>query len=531
MTGAEGDGRATFTVHARPTIEDWLARWKNRLYPYRPRFQDRRFWAVQGLVLLIAGTHLAAELLKLLGHAPYLGSEPRVALASFVTVSLFYVPVVYAALNFGFAGSIATALWCTVLTMPNVVVFHGGMERVREFFQIGIVDAIAFFVGQRVDRESRARHLAEAAGTALRASETKYRSLFESTPLAILLLDGSGRVVEANPAAGVLFGKELPSLKGLPAVDLLAAEDLEEFVSPSRNHRRRAAYRLVRPADASEVYVEPTTTVVNDSQGQPAIQLLLRDVTEEHQRQTGLRTYAAHVLRAQEEERKRIAQELHDEIVQKLVLLCRRLDAVESAGASAPAGMIGELREARRSAEEVAQGLRDFAGTLRPSILEDLGLVPSVRRLLLDLEERTGAKGRLKVEGEERRLPGDVELGLFRIAQEALRNVERHARARRVAVAMSFEADAARLEVVDNGLGFLLPAGTRDFAASGKLGLLGMQERAELLGGSLEIESGPRRGTRVSVSIPLPEQGGLAAQDPVRTSQSQKRTPTRGHGP
>ena len=492
--------RQTVSTLFRPKLRGWLDSGKGHLYPYRPRFRDRRFWAVQGMVVLIAGIHSAFEILKLMEYVPAHAHS-----LSFVPISLFFIPVVYAALNFGFAGSVATAMWCTVLAVPNLVVFHPGMERVGEIVQLGAVDAIAFFVGQRVEREIGARRSAEAAGAALKTSEMKYRGLFESSPAAILVLDSAGIVVEANPAAGALFGESTASLSSKGITDLVGPADAERLLKNSAGKKRRDPYFVLRPREGSEVYLEPAFTRISDPRGGPFTQVLLRDVTQERQRQAGLRAYATHVLRAQEEERKRIAQELHDETVQSLVLLCRRLDTMEGATVFSPPSAIDTLHEVRAIAEGAVQGLRDFARALRPPTLDDLGLVTSIRILVEDLSERAEMGGQLKLEGEERRLLPDTELGLYRIAQEALRNVERHAQAAHVSVAVAFSAHDVRLEVRDNGVGFSLPPAPGDFAANGQLGLMGMQERAEIVGGRLDIHSGPGKGTRVSVYIPLEE--------------------------
>jgi signal transduction histidine kinase len=216
-----------------------------------------------------------------------------------------------------------------------------------------------------------------------------------------------------------------------------------------------------------------------------------------------LKAYTAYVVRAQEEERQRMARELHDDTIQSLLLLCRRLDGLQGVGESPPTSTFDRLQEAREIAEEVVTGLRDFTKTLRPPILDDLGMVTSVRRLLTDLTERTKIKSQLRVAGEDRRLPPDTELGIFRIAQEALRNTERHAEATRIAVTLTFTKDEVRLEVIDNGVGFSRASVSNDFTASGHLGLISMQERAELLGGRLKIKSSPGNGTRVNASVPV----------------------------
>ena len=120
----------------------------------------------------------------------------------------------------------------------------------------------------------------------------------------------------------------------------------------------------------------------------------------------------------------------------------------------------------------------------------------------MDLTERTHMKGRLRVLGKERRLPGDVEVALFRVVQESLRNAERHSQGTRVAITIDFTEAECRLHVSDDGIGFVLPAGPSDFAMRGQLGLLGVQERVELLGGRFEIRSRPGNGTTLTVSIP-----------------------------
>ncbi len=216
-----------------------------------------------------------------------------------------------------------------------------------------------------------------------------------------------------------------------------------------------------------------------------------------------LRAYAAYVIRAQEVERQRIARELHDGTIQSLILLCRQLDGLQGTSESESSSLNDVLREARGTAEEVVNELRDVTKALRPPILDDLGMVTSIRRLLADFTERTKIKSQPKVLGEERRLLSDEELGMFRIAQEALRNVERHAEATHVAVTITFAKHETRLKVVDNGVGFSMASPSGNVAAGGQMGLRSMQERAELLGGKLEIQSSPGNGTTVIVSVPV----------------------------
>ena len=474
-------------------LRGWLKQARNRLYGYRPRFKERRFWVVQVLVFVLVVVH---NIFEAVGGVGTLGA------LYFVPLSLLLVPVMYAAVTFGFVGAVATALWAAVITIPNLILQHEGVERLWEIFQILIVVAMAFFVGQRVDQERSTRRQAEAVGDALGASEMKYRGLFESSPIAILVLDTNGTILNANPAAGALFAKATKTIKGMAVADLVGKENERKLLTPSQKDNWQEASLVLRPGDGSEVYLELTHTKISDSQSNIAIQVLLRDVTQEWHRQAGLRAYAAHILRAQEEERQRIARELHDETIQTLVLLCRRLDAVGGGSKVLPSTLKRELQEARKITEEAVRELRDFAKALRPTALDDLGVVTSIRRLLTDCTERTGVQAKLKLVGKELRLSRDIELGMFRIVQEALWNMERHSRATKVAVTITFGQYEVRVDIKDNGLGFDIPL---NLGTSGHLGLLGMRERAELLGGKWDIQSSPGKGAIATVSIPLPE--------------------------
>lgn len=343
-----------------------------RLYPYRPRPHDRRFWGIQVLLAAIAAVHFALESQRLLEQA-----EAHIHSLFLLPISLFFVPVVYAALSFGLPGAVATAAWATILAIPNLVLFHDPPEQLGELVQIAMVDAVAVLAGGRVERELRLRRRAEAASAALQS-------------------------------------------------------------------------------------------------------------------------YAARVVRAQEAERKRIAQELHDETVQKVVAVCRQLDTAEAA--ALPETARSAIHDARGTSEAIVAELRDFARALRPPALEDLGLVSALRRITTELAERARVSVALEVSGDERRLQPDVELALFRIAQEALRNGEHHARASHVRVAIAFDPSTVRVEVSDDGVG-IHARSAQDFAAGGSLGLLGMRERAEMAGGTLEVRSSPHAGTNVIATV------------------------------
>lgn len=216
-----------------------------------------------------------------------------------------------------------------------------------------------------------------------------------------------------------------------------------------------------------------------------------------------LRFYVRQITRAQEDERKRIARELHDETTQALAALSRRLDAISMDSEQLPEPIIQRLEEMRQLTHDTLQGVRRFGQDLRPSTIDDLGLLPTLEGLTTDLIEKGRIKAELKVLGDKRRLSPEAELNLFRITQEALRNVEKHSAASRVVITVAFSADKVRITIEDNGRGFKPPDRTGELAATGKLGLSGMHERARLLGGTLLIQSEPGRGTRVIVDMPV----------------------------
>lgn len=214
----------------------------------------------------------------------------------------------------------------------------------------------------------------------------------------------------------------------------------------------------------------------------------------------GQRRYVAMVTRSQEDERRRIARELHDGTVQALVAIARRLELI--AQHSQDPGMLSELAAVRQQVSEAANEVRRFSRELRPLVLEDLGLVAALRYLSNQHTEQYGTPVNLTVHGTLRGLPADQELVLFRIYQETLTNISKHAQATRVDALLEVDAEGLTMEVVDDGQGFEAEMAPTDLAQRGHFGLMGIQERVQLLGGRLAIESTPGRGTQVRIWLP-----------------------------
>jgi signal transduction histidine kinase len=225
-----------------------------------------------------------------------------------------------------------------------------------------------------------------------------------------------------------------------------------------------------------------------------------------------LHEYAVRMLNSQEEERKRLSRDLHDETAQELVGLMQRIDlcrlaAVDRGHPQDNPELMANLDELAELTERTLAGVRRMSQALRPLILEDLGLVAAVQAIADELEQDL-SKARVfcEVIGAEQRLEPEAELTAFRIVQEALTNVRKHATdADRVYVTIQFEPDALQIDVEDNGQGFYLPERkpeTNGESLGAHLGLLGMRERAELLDGTLTILTRPGQGTRVDLVLP-----------------------------
>ena len=219
------------------------------------------------------------------------------------------------------------------------------------------------------------------------------------------------------------------------------------------------------------------------------------------------------VIRAQEEERRRIARELHDETSQALTALVVGMETAAMAPEAERARFQKKLTELKELAVETLEDVHRLIYDLRPSVLDDLGLVAGLRWYADSRLQSAGVQVRVSVKGDEKRLPAEVESTLFRIGQEAISNATRHARATDVLMALDFQDGSITLEVKDDGVGFDVASVTNSGGPRPGWGILGMQERATLLGGTLQIESEPGKGTHVKVSIPLGEESGDDAED------------------
>lgn len=215
--------------------------------------------------------------------------------------------------------------------------------------------------------------------------------------------------------------------------------------------------------------------------------------------QQSLHSYIGAITSGQEEERRRLARELHDDTLQALIALNQRLQ-LASLARMEPA-TASTLAELQTLADQTIANLRRFTRALRPVYLEDLGLVTALEALAREVSQAGNVPIDFRQIGPERRLTPEVELALYRLAQEMLNNVIHHAQASQATLALAYSPENVMLTVSDAGCGFMVPDNPAEFAPSGHFGLLGMHERAELIGAQLDIRSAIGQGTQISVTL------------------------------
>ena len=342
----------------------------------------------------------------------------------------------------------------------------------------------------------------------LAISERNYRQLFENASDAIWVHDWEGNITAANEAAAKLVGYSTEELKKMNVRKFLSEESLNLTGQIRQKLLEREPVeqlyeqRMMRK-DGTEAILLLSTNLVTENGKPTGFQHIARDVTEERRMQDSLRYYLSQITKVQEEERKRIARDLHDDTSQVLYALSRQVDNFTRDNVALTPNHATFLKELRQQLNNTLEGIRRFTQELRPPMLDDLGLSAALRWQVSDLEKRSGVEAELTVSGIERRCSAEVELIIFRIVQEALRNVEKHAQASRVEVAIEFDEGKTKVSICDNGKGFDLRESLADLPRTGKLGLAGMEERVRLLNGTLKIESKPGEGTRVMIAVPI----------------------------
>jgi len=487
--------------------------------------RSRRFWMIVIVVIAVALVWQIVVITATQSSAP--------SAIDFVPLGLFLVPVLFASINFGMTGGIVVSGVVVLVTIPWFVRAIRADDPVDAWFdvvQVLVLVVVAYFVGRGVTGERKARMAAEASRQAHSLAEARYRDLFETNSEPILLFGEDGVVQEANAAADRLFGSDRVQ-PGRTLADLVGPKLAGELVAadgamlPVNLRATVAPGTPVGENDSAGIY-QPVVNQMVTIDEEPVRQLVLRDLTEEARRRERLEAYALSVVHGQEDERRRIAQELHDGPLQVLIHLCRQIDALAAlqltdapaqhevvrigagaalvewdSGARASTVRPPNLTEVRTLVESVVDEIRGISRGLRPPLLDDLGLEAALQRLCDEAERSMDVTMSLTVSEEvPARLLPEIELVVYRIAQEALSNAARHSGAQKVEVSLGTDGPMLQLRVTDDGEGFEVPAEGGEPALS--LGLSGMAERADLVGGAMHLRSRPGGGTVITVDIP-----------------------------
>ena len=363
-----------------------------------------------------------------------------------------------------------------------------------------------------IKRVKPAKPQPRSAAYALKVSELRYRRLFETAQDGILILNAdTGQIDDVNPFLTDMLGYSKAQLKGNRLWDIVPFKDVEASKAEFRELQREAYVRYedlpLQTSTGKSINVEFVSNIYLVD-GVRVVQCNIRDITQRRRAEDKLKSYgyklqvlSRRLLEAQETERKNIARELHDEIGQSLTVLQLNLQAIlQSSGIKSREACV---RQSLEVVDCVLEQVQDISLNLRPLILDDLGLESALRWFTERQAALVGLKARFLADPLERRLDALVETGCFRVAQEALTNVVRHAKAKNVSVELHKEGRQIHLRVRDDGVGFDV-GGVREKAERGvSLGLLSMEERAALAGGGLELKSDPKNGTEVHAWFPL----------------------------
>jgi PAS domain S-box-containing protein len=344
------------------------------------------------------------------------------------------------------------------------------------------------------------------AQKALRESEERYRELFENARDALYVHDLSGRYTSFNRAAEELSGYSRDEILGKHFSNFVAPRSLKDArtnLCKKLDLEGETTYEIeLIKKDRSRVPVEVSSRLIYEKGRPVGIQGVARDITDRKRAREALRTYSQRLIEAQEAERQVIARELHDEIGQ--VLTAVRINLQSLGGSAQPDSQSLALDDSLIIVDEALARVRELSLNLRPSVLDNLGLSSALRWYVDRYAQRSGIVAALKSDLQEgRRLRVELETACFRIVQEALTNVARHARATQVRVVLTSSNGTLNLKIKDNGIGFNVDALLKDSPPAQALGLRGMEERAVAARGSFKIDSASMRGTEVSVSLPL----------------------------
>ena len=359
---------------------------------------------------------------------------------------------------------------------------------------------------QQVELETQNRELREAQ-QALEESRNRYADFYDFSPAAYVTLTDEGLIAEINLTAARLLGQFRTLLPGKAFVTFVARPDAVKFLHHLHQCRQAETgviAELTLATAGRTVQVQLTTIRANQSEGH-LFRTVIIDLSERKQREADLertneqlRELSSRLHSAIEQERARIAREIHDELGAMLTAIKMDLSWCAKTMANAADFPVEKVAALIQSVDAAIQTVRKIATDLRPSLLDTMGLWAAIEWQAQQMQEKLGIPCEVEISGRELTLEQDLATAVFRIVQEALTNIARHAAASKIRVTVATGPAELLLEVKDNGRG-ITPAQILDQKA---WGLLGMQERARTFGGKITISGMPGKGTRVSLHVP-----------------------------
>ena len=464
------------------------------------------FWLILLLFAVITFFHYGDHIQGTSAFALWLRSGTTIEYT--LNRALYLLPIVLSGFLFGWQGSLFMSFLALIAMLPRVIFLSeqpvDAALETSTVFVIGSLLSMAF-ITLRKERDYRKE--LESAQEELKSSEQRYRQLFEDAGDSIVVHALDGTIIAINHATEELLGYTKEEIMNNKAGDFLIGEDSKAIAMRTKNALLKGESvepyeQHVTRKDGTEVDMQISTSLVYEKGKPVAFQHIGRNITEKKRLDENLRFYVRQATRAQEEERKRISMELHDDTIQALIVLSRQLDSLTMVREGISDEVRNRLEALWQQTDNILQGLRRLSQDLRPAMIDRLGLIPSIEWLAENLKKYANIETSVEFIGKEHRLPEEVAVALFRVTQEALSNVRKHSRATEAEVIVEFEENLARVTVKDNGKGFDMPGKTGDLAKYGKLGLAGMQERAELVGGKLTVTSQPGKGTTLTVEAP-----------------------------
>jgi len=402
------------------------------------------------------------------------------------------LPITYAGFVFGIKGGMTSLLIACFIMLPRAIfISPTPADALFESTGIILIGGVANLWLHMHRRDIAQRKRVEETLT----------KIIDGTSIPSFVINKQHKVTHWNTA--------IESLSSIKKEEIIGTDEQWKAFYPKK--RPSMADLIVDGASVNGKWLHFTASPIRDNNGEiiGAIETL-EDITERKNAEENLRYHLQEITRAQEEERKRIARELHDDTAQNLIALLHQLENLLNDKTKLPVKEARALWSFYEQIRDILQEVRHFSRDLRPSILDDLGLLPALEWVTEELKNEYWVEASLKVVGSERRLSPEAELLIFRIVQEALRNTAKHAQASKAEVKVEFGENKIMVTISDNGIGFELPENLGTLPYTGKLGLAGMQERVQLLGGSLKLKSELGKGTTVFVEAPIQLQIDIA---------------------